>query len=108
MADVRSFRGHRSPHRPGRLVSSLRYHNVREHHAASGKGLGLIGLKDRVEALGGQLAVSSPVGGGYVIARHSPSEPTTMTPIMHVALSFDVNNAASGIDVSAAVARRVN
>jgi signal transduction histidine kinase len=32
--------------------------------AEPGNGSGLIGLKDRVEALGGQLAVSSPTGGG--------------------------------------------
>jgi signal transduction histidine kinase len=32
--------------------------------ADSGRGSGLIGLKDRVEALGGQLAVSSPAGAG--------------------------------------------
>jgi signal transduction histidine kinase len=32
--------------------------------ADSGKGSGLTGLKDRVEALGGQLAMSSPTGSG--------------------------------------------
>jgi signal transduction histidine kinase len=35
--------------------------------ATSGKGSGLIGLKDRVEALGGRLTVSSQVGSGTTL-----------------------------------------
>jgi signal transduction histidine kinase len=35
-------------------------------------GSGLRGLADRVEALGGQLSVSSPRGGGTVIAATIP------------------------------------
>ena len=36
--------------------------------ADSGKGSGLIGLKDRIEALGGNLRVASPPGGGTTLA----------------------------------------
>jgi signal transduction histidine kinase len=32
--------------------------------AAMGEGSGLIGLKDRAEALGGRMAIESPVGSG--------------------------------------------
>jgi signal transduction histidine kinase len=35
--------------------------------ASIGGGSGLIGLKDRVEALGGRLELSSPVGGGTTL-----------------------------------------
>jgi signal transduction histidine kinase len=37
-----------------------------------GDGSGLIGLKDRVEALGGQLAMSSPVGDGTSLTATIP------------------------------------
>jgi len=40
--------------------------------ADSGKGSGLIGLKDRVAALGGQLAMSSPVGNGTSLSATVP------------------------------------
>jgi signal transduction histidine kinase len=40
--------------------------------AASGKGSGLIGLIDRVEALGGRLTISSPVGGGTSLRASFP------------------------------------
>jgi predicted ATPase/signal transduction histidine kinase len=40
--------------------------------AEPSKGSGLIGLKDRVEALGGQLAVSSPTGGGTSVTALVP------------------------------------
>jgi signal transduction histidine kinase len=47
--------------------------------ADSGRGSGLIGLKDRVEALGGQLVVSSPPGVGTSLSAtvplHHPSWP---------------------------------
>jgi signal transduction histidine kinase len=36
--------------------------------ADSGKGSGLIGLKDRIEALGGNLRVASPPGGGTTLS----------------------------------------
>ena len=32
--------------------------------AAPGQGSGLIGLKDRVEALGGEIEIKSPAGSG--------------------------------------------
>jgi signal transduction histidine kinase len=40
--------------------------------ATAGKGSGLIGLIDRVEALGGQLVISSPVGGGTSLRANLP------------------------------------
>ena len=36
-------------------------------------GTGLRGLADRVEALGGRLAVSSPPGGGTVVSAELPT-----------------------------------
>ncbi|HEY5845116.1 MAG TPA: ATP-binding protein, partial [Mycobacterium sp.] len=42
--------------------------------AHTGGGSGLIGLKDRVNALSGDLAVSSPVGGGTIITATIPLE----------------------------------
>ena len=40
--------------------------------ADAGRGSGLVGLKDRVEALGGRLVVSSPVGGGTSLTVLAP------------------------------------
>jgi signal transduction histidine kinase len=40
--------------------------------SASRVGSGLIGLKDRVNALSGDLAVSSPAGGGTTITATIP------------------------------------
>jgi signal transduction histidine kinase len=40
------------------------------------RGSGLVGLKDRVEALGGRFTVQSPVGGGTRLAatlRYGPA-----------------------------------
>ncbi len=42
--------------------------------ADAGKGSGLVGLKDRIEALGGQLAVSSPIGRGISLTALAPLE----------------------------------
>ncbi|WP_458315872.1 GAF domain-containing protein [Mycolicibacterium brisbanense] len=40
--------------------------------AATGAGSGLVGLRDRVEALGGRLHISSPIGHGTVLTAHIP------------------------------------
>jgi signal transduction histidine kinase len=40
--------------------------------AAEGGGSGLLGLKDRVEAVSGRLAVTTPKGGGTTVAAHIP------------------------------------
>jgi signal transduction histidine kinase len=40
--------------------------------AAFGCGSGLVGLKDRVEALGGRIALHSPPGAGTTIEAHIP------------------------------------
>jgi signal transduction histidine kinase len=37
-----------------------------------GQGSGLVGLKDRVEALGGRIALHSPPGGGTTLEIHIP------------------------------------
>jgi signal transduction histidine kinase len=38
-------------------------------------GSGLVGLKDRVEALGGRINLSSPAGGGTSLLVDIPTEP---------------------------------
>jgi len=40
--------------------------------AAVGGGSGLVGLKDRVEALGGRLRLDSPDGGGTSLTAELP------------------------------------
>jgi signal transduction histidine kinase len=44
--------------------------------ADAGRGSGLIGLTDRVEALGGELAIVSPAGGGTSLHVGIPIEPS--------------------------------
>jgi len=44
--------------------------------ATAGGGSGLVGLRDRVEALSGQLSVSSPAGVGTTITAGIPFEPS--------------------------------
>ncbi len=41
--------------------------------AAAGKGSGLTGLVDRVEALGGAMTIQSPVGSGTSVSRRHPA-----------------------------------
>jgi signal transduction histidine kinase len=41
------------------------------------RGSGIIGLTDRVEALGGTIDVVSPAGGGTAIHVHLPADPST-------------------------------
>jgi signal transduction histidine kinase len=43
--------------------------------ADSAKGSGLIGLKDRIEVLGGRMRVASPLGGGTTLDITIPLEP---------------------------------
>jgi signal transduction histidine kinase len=40
--------------------------------ADSGRGSGLVGLRDRVEAVGGRMAVESPRGGGTALEVELP------------------------------------
>jgi signal transduction histidine kinase len=47
--------------------------------AALGRGTGLIGLVDRVEALGGRFALESPAGRGTTISIELPSAPRRST-----------------------------
>jgi signal transduction histidine kinase len=42
--------------------------------ADPGQGSGLVGLSDRVEALGGTLQVTSPIGGGTTLLLELPLE----------------------------------
>jgi signal transduction histidine kinase len=41
---------------------------------ASGRGSGLVGLSDRVEALGGKLELTSPAGRGTTLRIEMPVE----------------------------------
>jgi signal transduction histidine kinase len=53
-----------------RSVDETLYLSIRDNGiggADSRHGSGIIGLKDRVDALGGAMAVNSPVGSGTVI-----------------------------------------
>jgi signal transduction histidine kinase len=43
--------------------------------ADSGRGAGLIGLRDRAEALGGHLQISSPIGSGTSLQATIPLSP---------------------------------
>jgi signal transduction histidine kinase len=42
---------------------------------SAGGGSGLVGLRDRVEAVSGRLDVSSPPGGGTTLTARIPQEP---------------------------------
>ncbi len=44
--------------------------------ADTGQGSGLIGLKDRVETLGGELEIASPAGSGTLLHVKIPIEPS--------------------------------
>ena len=48
--------------RNGSLVLSIRDDGI--GGADPGRGSGLVGLRDRVEALGGTIRIDSPTGGG--------------------------------------------
>ncbi|MDR3035069.1 MAG: AAA family ATPase [Kitasatospora sp.] len=49
--------------------------------AAVGDGTGLVGLKDRVEALGGRLGLDSPDGGGTSLTAELPITAMSVSPI---------------------------
>jgi PAS domain S-box-containing protein len=46
------------------------------------RGSGLRGLRDRVEALGGELELESPVGAGTTLTARLPCEPTPLEPAL--------------------------
>jgi signal transduction histidine kinase len=46
--------------------------------ADPGRGSGLIGLKDRIEALGGTITVASPPGHGTTLHVQLPADPTAV------------------------------
>ena len=48
--------------------------------ADSGKGSGLIGLKDRIEVLGGRMRVASPSGGGTTLDITIPHNTNAISP----------------------------
>jgi signal transduction histidine kinase len=56
--------------------------------AALGRGSGLVGLEDRVEALGGKIAVSSPAGYGTSVVMKLP----IVTDPGHEILNVDLKN----------------
>ena len=45
--------------------------------AEPGRGTGLVGLADRLEALGGSLSVDSPKGGGTTVVARIPTNGAT-------------------------------
>jgi signal transduction histidine kinase len=49
------------------------------------RGSGIIGLKDRVEALGGTISVLSPPGHGTTVHVHLPAAPTTAPTVSRAA-----------------------
>ena len=60
----------------GHGVLRVCIHDDGRGDADSTRGSGLVGLKDRVEALGGRFSVQSPVGGGTrldVTLRYGPA-----------------------------------
>jgi signal transduction histidine kinase len=58
--------------RDGTLLLSIRDDGV--GGATSGQGSGLVGLRDRVEALGGTIRIESPLGAGTLLAVELPLE----------------------------------
>jgi signal transduction histidine kinase len=44
--------------------------------ADAGRGSGIVGLEDRVEALGGTISIASPPGGGTTLSMRLPVTPT--------------------------------
>jgi signal transduction histidine kinase len=60
--------------RDGALTLSIRDDGI--GGADPGRGSGLIGLKDRVEALGGTISVLSPPGHGTTLHVHLPAAPS--------------------------------
>ena len=66
--------------RNGSLVLSIRDDGV--GGADGGRGSGLVGLQDRVEALGGTIGIDSPSGGGtsLVVTLPLDVEPTGASP----------------------------
>ena len=50
--------------------------------AAPGRGSGIVGLTDRVEALGGRISVDSPSGEGTSLHAQLPADPAT-APAAH-------------------------
>jgi signal transduction histidine kinase len=59
--------------RDGRLMLSIRDDGI--GGADRSRGSGLVGLTDRVEALGGSISVESPPGAGTRITAELPLEP---------------------------------
>jgi signal transduction histidine kinase len=44
------------------------------------RGSGLVGLKDRIEALGGSFSITSPAGGGTTVSCELPVSPGARAP----------------------------
>jgi signal transduction histidine kinase len=59
----------------GALTLSIRDDGI--GGADPSRGSGIIGLKDRVEALGGTISVLSPPGHGTTLHVHLPAVPST-------------------------------
>lgn len=64
------------PHSPSRIVVCVEDNGVGAHPGRSGVGLGLIGMRERVEAVGGSLLVNNSAQGGFVLRGQVPIEAT--------------------------------
>ena len=69
--------------RDGALTLSIRDDGI--GGADPSRGSGIIGLKDRVEALGGTISVLSPPGHGTTVHVHLPAAPTTAPAVPRAA-----------------------
>jgi signal transduction histidine kinase len=59
------------------------------------RGFGLIGLKDRVEALGGRISVISPAGEGTTLHVQLPADAGAETPSQRVPVARRTASAAA-------------
>jgi signal transduction histidine kinase len=62
------------PHQPARVMVSVEDNGVGASPGRAGEGLGLVGMRERVEAVGGSLSVSNSATGGFVLRGQLPVE----------------------------------
>jgi GAF domain-containing protein len=69
----------------GQKVLRLRVRDDGRGGADFGRGTGLVGLKDRVEALGGWISLHSPPGNGTLLEAHIPVRQDRLPPPANLA-----------------------
>ena len=73
------------------------------------QGTGLVGLADRIEALGGRLEITSPAGSGTLFSLEIPVDPTPRTPRVLSTRPSTSRSVTSGVaDIDAASTRDVS